>query len=460
MDKIFVKLLRNIGAHKSGAIVEIDEPIARAYIEAGAAEEHKAAAQALAEGVSAEDAELSANLRTMVTNEVRTALAGVTRGLAEAQRPDVQISVTEAEDDKKVRTGGFRSAGHFAHTLVRGMNPSGPDAAAATQLREWHALVSRAATGMNESVDAEGGLLVPSAFSQTLWDRTKDYENLADRIDLVPVAGNSMTFNATSENSRANGSRNGGVQAYWIAEAQQYIASKPTFRQAELKLKKLTVLVYATNELLEDTAGAVEAYINRVAPAEIAFKMSDALVSGGGAGIPMGYLASGALVTVPKEAAQAAQTIVAENISKMWARVYAPSRRTGVWVMNQDIETQLDGLKYATGSSSGQLVYMPPTGLAGAPYSTIKGRPVVVCEGASTLGTVGDLAFVDFSQFIGIKKASGIKSDVSMHLRFDYDETVFKFSLRVDMQPMWDAPLTPYKGTNTLSPFVALATRA
>jgi hypothetical protein len=44
-----------------------------------------------------------------------------------------------------------------------------------------------------------------------------------------------------------------------------------------------------------------------------------------------------------------------------------------------------------------------------------------------------------------------------MHLRFDYDETVFKFTLRMDAQPLWDVPLTPFKGTNTQSPFVALS---
>ena len=44
--------------------------------------------------------------------------------------------------------------------------------------------------------------------------------------------------------------------------------------------------------------------------------------------------------------------------------------------------------------------------------------------------------------------------------RFDYDEQTFRFIFRVDGQPWWAAQLTPYKGTNTQSCFVALATRS
>jgi hypothetical protein len=49
---------------------------------------------------------------------------------------------------------------------------------------------------------------------------------------------------------------------------------------------------------------------------------------------------------------------------------------------------------------------------------------------------------------------------VSVHVRFLYDEQVFKFTYRVDGQPIWSSALTPFKGSNTLSPFVALQTRA
>lgn len=50
---------------------------------------------------------------------------------------------------------------------------------------------------------------------------------------------------------------------------------------------------------------------------------------------------------------------------------------------------------------------------------------------------------------------------MSIHLRFDYGETAFRFMFEIDGQPWIAEPLTPFKGSaNTLSPFVTLATRA
>jgi HK97 family phage major capsid protein len=59
-----------------------------------------------------------------------------------------------------------------------------------------------------------------------------------------------------------------------------------------------------------------------------------------------------------------------------------------------------------------------------------------------------------------LAEKGGISSDMSIHVRFEYDESVFRFVLRVDGQPVRASALTPYKGTATLSNFVALAARA
>jgi hypothetical protein len=49
--------------------------------------------------------------------------------------------------------------------------------------------------------------------------------------------------------------------------------------------------------------------------------------------------------------------------------------------------------------------------------------------------------------------------DTSIHVAFLTGEQAFRWQLRHDGQPFWKKPLTPKNGTNTLSPFVALATR-
>ena len=86
------------------------------------------------------------------------------------------------------------------------------------------------------------------------------------------------------------------------------------------------------------------------------------------------------------------------------------------------------------------------------------GRPIVPLEQCSSLGAVGDIILGDMSQYLLIDKG-GINSASSIHVRFLYDESVFRFIYRVDGQPIWNKPITPYKGSNTLSPFVTLAAR-
>ena len=191
---------------------------------------------------------------------------------------------------------------------------------------------------------------------------------------------------------------------------------------------------------------------------EFGFKVDDALINGNGAGQPLGILSSNCLVTVAKESGQAASTVVVENIVKMWARMWARSRQNAVWLINQDIEPQLYTMSLSVGTG-GVPVYMPANGVSGSPYSTLFGRPVIPIEQCQTLGTKGDIYLADFSQYLIIDKG-GMDSATSIHVRFIYDETVYRFVLRIDGQPIWNSALTPYKGSSTLSPFVALATRS
>ena len=102
---------------------------------------------------------------------------------------------------------------------------------------------------------------------------------------------------------------------------------------------------------------------------------------------------------------------------------------------------------------------MPPGGLSAAPYGTLLGRPVVPVEFASTLGTVGDIMLADPSQIVQIDKG-GMQAASSIHVQFVTDETAFRFVYRIDAQDTWNAPLTPFKGSNTLSPYIVLATRS
>lgn len=316
-----------------------------------------------------------------------------------------------------------------------------------------------AASGANESVASDGGYLIQQDFSSELLQVTHSTGQLVSRVRHIPISGNSngIKINGVNEISRASGSRWGGVQTYWAAEADTATASRPKFRQIELNMNKLFGLFYATDELLADAA-ALESVAMAAFSEEFGFKLDDGIIRGTGAGQPLGVLNAPSLVTVSKETGQAAASIVFDNLVKMWARCWGPSRTNAIWAYNQDIEPQLFSLGLIVGTG-GSPVYMPPGGLSASPYGTLFGRPMIPIEQASTLGTVGDIILMDPSQYVMGDKG-GMQSASSVHVRFIYDESVFRFTLRTDGQPLWASAMTPAQGSNTLSPFVALATRS
>lgn len=331
--------------------------------------------------------------------------------------------------------------------------------AAAPSGRVDERLTTRAASGLSETVPSDGGFLVQQDFVSTLLKQAYETGILAAKCRKIPLStnANGLKLNAVDEKSRANGSRWGGIQTYWEDEAEQLTGSKPKFRVMDLSLKKLTGLCYVTDELLSDAA-ALESVIMQGFAEEFGFKMDDVILHGNGAGQPLGILNSDALVKVAKESGQAAKTLTAENIINMWTRMWGRSRQNAVWLINQDVEAQLMTMQLNTGGDTGVPVYMPAGGLSERPYSTLFGRPIIPIEQCSPLGEVGDVILGDFSQYLLIDKG-GINAATSIHVRFLYDESVFRFIYRVDGQPIWNQPIAPYKGSNTRSPFVALADR-
>jgi HK97 family phage major capsid protein len=169
--------------------------------------------------------------------------------------------------------------------------------------------------------------------------------------------------------------------------------------------------------------------------------------------MPQGILNSSALITAAKETGQAAATIVAANIEKMWSRLPAPSRRTATWLIHEDVTPQLDQLQGGVGEGS---MYLP-AGAFGNEFALLKGRPVFEVEQAAPLGSVGDIILADLGKYIIVD--GGETPALSVDVRFLNDEVTWRFTWRVDGRTAFVTPITPYHGSNTRSPYVTLAAR-
>src|SRR5574338_109233 len=166
---------------------------------------------------------------------------------------------------------------------------------------------------------------------------------------------------------------------------------------------KLTGLAYLTDELIQD-ATALEAVMMQAFQEELTFTSEDEIFNGGGSGQMLGFMNSGALVTVTKEGSQASTTFLAANAMKMWARLWSRSQLNAVWFINQDVQPQLFQMNVpiknvaGTENVGGMPVYVQPGGLSGSPYGSLFGRPVIPVEYCQTLGTKGDIVLADLSQ--------------------------------------------------------------
>jgi len=314
------------------------------------------------------------------------------------------------------------------------------------------------ATGIGSSIPSEGGFIVQTDFSTALLDRMNKTAVLAPKCWHVPIGANAdgLEMPTIDETSRATGSRWGGVQVYRRAEADTVTAKKPKFGAFELRLEDLMGLCYTTNRQLKD-APSTGAIISRAFEEEFSFVLDNEIVRGTGVGECLGILNSGALVTVLKETGQAADTVLIENIVKMFSRMPARYRKNAFWAINQEIETQLFTMGLVIGMG-GSPVFLPGGSISGEPYGSLFARPIIPIEQASALGDRGDIMFLNLDQYCIIEK-DGLEATQSIHVRFVYDESCFKFIVRNNGAPLWKSTLTPFKGAQNLSPFVVLEAR-
>jgi len=315
-----------------------------------------------------------------------------------------------------------------------------------------------AASGASEAVPSDGGFLVQKDFSTEVLKRLYQTGEISSRVRRVAISpgANGLKMNAIDETSRVDGSRWGGVLAYWLNEADALTATKPKFRQIELNLQKLGAVYYATDEILQD-ASALEAVFTEAFSEEMGFKLEEAIMNGDGVGKPLGVLNSGAVITVTHDSGDSGATISTNDVLLMWQRLWPRSRQSSVWFINPDVEAKLYPLTLGSGTAV-QLLYTPP-GTQGNQYGKLLGRDVIPTEHQATLGTPGDIVLADLSTYVMIDKGAPQQA-ASMHVRFLNDEMTFRTTYRCDGQPWWNKALTPKNGSNTQSPFIQLSTRS
>jgi len=353
----------------------------------------------------------------------------------------------EGEDPKN----GFMNFAEFAQTVAKAAKSDGRNV-------DERLFKTADSTTTQEAIGEDGGYLVPEEFRTNLFENALQQSNIMQSAVSIPMATNAVKIPTIDDSSHASGTTHGGVSFYWMDELADHTPSKPRFSTVDLRLKKVAGLCYASDEILEDSPITMEPLLNKMFSNALGWTLDGVFLNGSGVGQPLGVLNSNCLIEVAKESAQDADTIIFENLMKMYARMY--NKNNAVWYMSEDTFPQLAALSLSVGTG-GSAVFLPANGVSGKPFDTLLGKRIVFTEHAQKLGDKGDVSFNDFSQYlVGQKTNGGMKYSSSVHLKFDSDQTAFKFVFRIDGQPWWKSAITPRNSQPTLSPFVTLAERA
>lgn len=361
--------------------------------------------------------------------------------------PAARIQVGNDRAALDPRAGFEGGLAEFAQAVYRA-HPQTPNGMVDARLANMY---QAAPTGYMREGGSNDGYMVPPEFRDRIWELVFEGDNLFSEIDSEPT--NSNQVNDLADETTPWGTT--GIKAFWRSEAGQMTPSRPNVNPRSTVLHELYAFVTASDELMEDPP-RLNSRLEGKAAMAINWKLDDAIVSGNGVGKPLGYMNSPALVSVAKESGQAAATLVAANVAKMFSRMLPEGISRSHWRINSDVVPQL-----MTMTLGDQPIWTPPaSGFANAPGGFLLGRPVRMSEHNETLGTKGDIQFIDPKGYYGLTKNGGVKFATSIHLYFDYGLQAFRWTVRFGGQPHLKAPVSPNKGSATKSHFVTLDTRS
>lgn len=355
----------------------------------------------------------------------------------------IKVGKDRREDDPKK---GFKSHADFLMDVMKAA-----DGKPSERLNFCKAVGSDEHSTFN---NANAGFLVPvGLFGETLG--TNPFEIQADTGIMarqIPMAQRTVHINARVDKNHST-SVTGGLRVYRRAEADEAAASQKNYEQIKMEAEPLSGLAFATEELLASSPISFAALLSGGFSDEYRSALNNERIRGTGVGQYLGVLNSPALITVNAEGGQSADTINITNIRKMRARIYG--WQNSVWMVNQDCYHQIAALGETTAGTNAAVFQQSIS--MGEP-DRLLGQPIIYDENMSTLGDVGDIMLINWSEYLE-GTWGGQTFDESIHVRFAAHERAFRFNVYNAGQPWWRTALTPKNSESTLSPFVALAAR-
>lgn len=236
---------------------------------------------------------------------------------------------------------------------------------------------------MQEGTDSEGGYLVPDEFERTLVESLVEENVFRKYAKVIRTTSGDRLIPVVATHASAT----------WVAEEGSYQQGEPAFTQVALGAHKLGTLAKVSDELLQDSAFDINAFLARDFARAFAAAEETAFITGSGSGQPTGLCDStygaGTGVTTASTSA-----ITADEVIDLFYSLKAPYRRNAIFLMNDATVKAVRKLK------DGQGTYLwQPAISAGSP-DMIMGRPVETSYAMETIAaTKKVMAFGDMSYY-------------------------------------------------------------
>lgn len=427
-----IKFLKDKFGYKAGDVAELEAVEASDFIAKGLAEKVDESADALDKVVADFEAKVNTAVEKAATDAATKVVEKIAKGVA---KPRIVVGNDNVEGDPQA---GFKSFGEFAAEVVK----FSTGRATSENFQRY----VKSTTGNTSGAAPDAGPTVPVAYASNIFKVSGGQPDLLSMAFQVPMTTGSVKVPVLKNYNKANTTAANGVTANVIAEAAAITQSRSNWEQISLSLSKLAVLVPVSDELLEDNIVALDSVLNEHAAYQIRKACNAGIVSGNSAFT--GVIDHAATKVVNRDTAD---TVKFVDVLAMYAAFAHDDAdyQNAVWLVNPTVLPQLGNM-----TSGNQNIYTP-AGVAGNPFATLLGRPIIVTGHAKALGTAGDVLLVDLKKYLAGMKG-GINAASSMHLFFNTDETAFRYTLRVNGKPGLTGPITLEDGATTVSPFVQL----
>ena len=308
---------------------------------------------------------------------------------------------------------------------------------------------------LSEATGTGGGYLVPQELRNELFDLAAETAVVRPRATVMRMSSRSLVAPAVDLTTAPDAGETqffGGVKASWIETDTLKTVTEPAFRNIELVAHELAGYTEVGNGLLADAGTALGPFLNNAFAGAINWHEDYAFLRGTGSGQPLGILNSPSLKKVERSADDTFKLV---DAAKMLTALLPGSQgaNSTAWIMNISVLEQLVQMEDST-----SVIWIPNARQA-LPMALF-GIPILFTEKTPTLDAAGggDVILADLSYYwIGDRQDSEISA--SIHAKFTSNQTVWRFSHRVDGQSALNGLITLTDGS-TVSPFVSLIEKA